>query len=186
MSWLSPSKPKQVTPITNDISATGEKYPEHIEVLAAESEPKAWAQAINLEAKFSAEYNEDKAGFSFACQRRGDFLTVTVQRGKTEPNVLGDKPRLFSSSLNLSAVRDIQLTEGHAPDRLGSIGFSIAYRDKTGGGRRWGSSQGMYAPDPGDWWEVESQVPWLPVPRLILTLESATPTKPPELRDSVR
>lgn len=79
--------------------------------LARDAELSALPQMEQFYRDAMAEHEVDAAGYSFAAERFGDFLTVKIQRGGMR----------LATAINLGRVTQFFLSPGHIPDRGGKL-----------------------------------------------------------------
>jgi hypothetical protein len=137
--------------------------------LADEIRPKIEERQPELLEQAEAAHKEDVESYSFECSRSGDFLSVTITRGYAK-SVLGNTLITKSTALNLRATTEFVLTEGHGPDRKGSVSIPCntwAEKDGAGIGTIYGTSSqhDPYSPRvarKGREWRCEMPYFWVP------------------------
>ncbi len=143
------NKPVQKLPRLEGMSKTKEKPVDlaaigvDLEAKAIIAETEALAKADELLASYEAEHHAQTNGYIFDCKRWGDFLTLFVER-KANPGHWRDQdqPSKIAASLNIGNVKRVRITEGHAPDRGQSFGYTFTpVSDENGPVRSWSSGE---------------------------------------------
>lgn len=108
-----------------------------------------------------ADHERDVSGYSFECQKHGDFLQIQIERkGNPTKEELGRydwyyQPRETATTINLAGVREIKCIIGHAPDLEGEIEFHYREESVDGkGGVLGGTGFGNYKARNGYEWRV--------------------------------
>lgn len=142
--------------------------------IAAEIAPQqpAWL------ARYVEEHAADCAAYAFSCERRGNFLTMHMQRGIVKQrNVLGEYAVTEeSTTVNLSNCREIKLVAGHVPDMLGEHRFTFGGAAVNGYGGFGGTGDGQYDPGPNYYWKVSAPDAYVPERRPLFALDSTAQT----------
>lgn len=154
--------PREGIPMSEVANQTTD-WPALLETLAREAEVGVLAKVEDRYAECVEEHARQTKGFGFSCTRHGDFLAIFISRdGNPEPDDLQDWlddkancRRRYSTTLNLAAVRNITLVEGHAPDRRGKATYSPFVARDVDGEFAWsGSGIGRAAPGAGNHYAV--------------------------------
>jgi hypothetical protein len=107
-------------------------YETQVYELARRAEPDTVAKSARAHLDELAAHELDQKNYVIDFRRWGDFLQITAQRGEKK----------YAGTINLSAVKEIKLVAGHAPDLGGASAASARRlhprrvgRDVLGGGR---------------------------------------------------
>lgn len=155
----------------DDVEKQRERVKAVIADLASKKEAgEVFAKEKELKQQFAEEYQKDFDGFAFKCQRWGEFLSLQIKR----------VDRYHATAINLPLVKDIQLTEGRAPDNDGVLEYfagPIRNEDKDGGHTYYNFYSG-YESDgkllvikKGWMWKVFPQYPYLPSERPLFKIQ---------------
>lgn len=98
-----------------------------LESLAAKEVASVEAVQPNWLEMYQADHQKDAKGYSFSCKKHGNFLTVFVTRKsnpiKSKYDWVVSVGQEFSTTLNLSKVRNITTNWGYSPDLNGCLEF---------------------------------------------------------------
>lgn len=108
-------------------------------------ETKALALADAKLTEYEAEHARQSAGFSFRCEKFGDFLAVFIGRdGNVEPS----QPKSHAATINLKGTQAFKLEPGYAPDRLGVLTYWHSSEWLDAAGKVIGRGGGLTIPSP--------------------------------------
>lgn len=123
-------------PTLEEIKARRLEIMQSIEDQAAAQVGDLLAKQDEWLAAYASWHEADVLGYSFDCQRYGDFLTIFIERKANAEADLwhGQKAKTkHVTTINLSIIPKISLKEGRPPDRKGEIRFKVV--GVLGGGK---------------------------------------------------
>lgn len=163
-------QPKQIVKVETPIKTKEELVREEILNLVKEEEEKALLKKDEFLLAFQQEYEKDKAGFEFKCERWGAFLTLFIARRANkdrtgyfyfEDYMIGPGLTEYSTSINIKNSDAITLHKGHPPDCKGTLWYSLLVRSDDMKSLTSYYGKGEYRPPQGYHHEISPIYPTL-------------------------